>query len=347
MDASDLKVETPRAIICDDDDFDSFVLPAGVDRTKKIPRPPNAFILFRSDLLKNKNVKEGGPQQQQILSKVAGEAWRMSTEAEKDVWRGLAREQAEQHRKEYPDYAFKPARRSKKSKLRQSGEDGPDMVRSWREALFGDKFKGPCPLPSRKAKEVEKAANAQPLPEPVQLPLPIAPTPIYDAPFHGFSWTAAPTNGAADMAISPHAAVPGPLAPDCFDPRVLPPFPPPSLSLYDNSTPSLPSEFPQRGFAHYDLPRRPSTATGMPAADAPRTDIGARLERPASAAGYSRDILFNHANVFSASMPSSPTIHANYDGNFAFMDQTFGDLGSLEFINPGLTTFPNEWSQTP
>lgn len=96
----------------------------------KIPRPPNAFILFRSDILKK--IREKDPKnktgKQRFLSRVAGEAWRRITPEERQAFNKLAEEARADHLKKYPNYKFSPQRKGSrmKGRLENGRENGAD-----------------------------------------------------------------------------------------------------------------------------------------------------------------------------------------------------------------------------
>ncbi|KAJ7638758.1 hypothetical protein FB45DRAFT_411066 [Roridomyces roridus] len=85
-------------------------------KPRRIPRPPNAFILYRSDLIAKGSIPNN---RQQTLSRVAGECWNLLAPKEKKMWQDRAAQRAAAHQLEYPDYHFKPSPRGKgKSKVR-------------------------------------------------------------------------------------------------------------------------------------------------------------------------------------------------------------------------------------
>ncbi|EMD34332.1 hypothetical protein CERSUDRAFT_97591 [Gelatoporia subvermispora B] len=98
--------------------------PAGVERrTKKqrkedagyIPRPSNAFIIFRAEFSRKnaQGTQSNSPAQRphETLSKRAGDAWRKLTPAEKHPYRVLAQKEALDHGRKYPDYVYRPQRK--------------------------------------------------------------------------------------------------------------------------------------------------------------------------------------------------------------------------------------------
>ncbi|KDQ64283.1 hypothetical protein JAAARDRAFT_117714, partial [Jaapia argillacea MUCL 33604] len=77
-----------------------------VESSPRIPRPPNAFMLFRSDFLARKVIPQHVERRQQNLSRIAGECWHLLSETEKAKWHAKAKEALENHRAKYPSYKF-------------------------------------------------------------------------------------------------------------------------------------------------------------------------------------------------------------------------------------------------
>ncbi|KZT24013.1 hypothetical protein NEOLEDRAFT_1052092, partial [Neolentinus lepideus HHB14362 ss-1] len=73
-----------------------------------IPRPKNAFILFRCDYVKRRTKSKSGDGAS--VSKRAGEEWRKLPASEKARYHARAEEEKRRHRIRYPDYAYKPQR---------------------------------------------------------------------------------------------------------------------------------------------------------------------------------------------------------------------------------------------
>ena len=71
-----------------------------------IPRPANAFMLYRSHLIKSGQIPKLVEQRQQNISRVAGECWNLLNDEEKAVWHNEAKKAMEQHRIRHPDYKF-------------------------------------------------------------------------------------------------------------------------------------------------------------------------------------------------------------------------------------------------
>ncbi|KAI0320206.1 hypothetical protein OF83DRAFT_1044715, partial [Amylostereum chailletii] len=69
-------------------------------------RPPNAFMLFRSDLLRKGVIPSSETRKQQDLSKVAGQIWNMMPVDEKKKWQDRGREALLAHAAANPGYKF-------------------------------------------------------------------------------------------------------------------------------------------------------------------------------------------------------------------------------------------------
>jgi hypothetical protein len=82
---------------------------------KKVPRPKNAFIIFRQEFVKHSKSYRTGMKQQE-LSQAAGVAWKALPDSQKAYWNMKADEEREEHKKKHPLYRYTPTRRSQKLK---------------------------------------------------------------------------------------------------------------------------------------------------------------------------------------------------------------------------------------
>ncbi|KAJ6525960.1 high mobility group box domain-containing protein [Mycena capillaripes] len=73
-----------------------------------IPRPPNAFILFRSSFIRSQNVPEKVEGNHRHLSKIIGKYWHALPPSERARWEDKARAAQAEHRRRYPDWRFRP-----------------------------------------------------------------------------------------------------------------------------------------------------------------------------------------------------------------------------------------------
>jgi hypothetical protein len=120
-----------------------------------IPRPPNAFMLFRSDFLKRGIIPTHVERRQQNLSRIAGQCWNLLSSEEKEKWQEEAAKVLIEHQKRNPDYKFKPAprgtRRSKgkgRSGYNAGAGDSEDRIRKIRERYTH--MAGPAATPPRR-----------------------------------------------------------------------------------------------------------------------------------------------------------------------------------------------------
>ena len=73
-----------------------------------IPRPPNAFILFRSAFIRSQRVTSGVESSHSTLSKIIGLTWQQLSNEERQKWHAKAKLAQEEHKRRYPQYSFKP-----------------------------------------------------------------------------------------------------------------------------------------------------------------------------------------------------------------------------------------------
>ncbi|KAF8350341.1 hypothetical protein F5887DRAFT_297550 [Amanita rubescens] len=78
-----------------------------------IPRPRNAFIIFRSQFGLSCKAREAHPHQN-FVSRGAAEAWNKLSDEEKHPYRLQADEEKREHRRKYPNYTYMPGCRNTK-----------------------------------------------------------------------------------------------------------------------------------------------------------------------------------------------------------------------------------------
>lgn len=91
-----------------------------------IPRPPNAFICFRSAYCLLEKQKTDGQRDHRIVSKDAAIAWHKSSKTVRTKYKLIAEEKKQQHAKMYPGYAYSPGSRrgsGEKGKKRKADDD--------------------------------------------------------------------------------------------------------------------------------------------------------------------------------------------------------------------------------
>lgn len=91
-----------------------------------IPRPPNAFILFRSAFIKSQHVSTEVETNHSTLSKIIGLTWQNLPEDERQIWHSKAKAALDEHKRKFPQYAFRPLHsKDKGSEKRKVREVGP------------------------------------------------------------------------------------------------------------------------------------------------------------------------------------------------------------------------------
>ncbi|KAI0317057.1 hypothetical protein OF83DRAFT_1172331 [Amylostereum chailletii] len=84
-----------------------------------IPRPPNAFMLFRADFVRQKHVPGTIETNHTSLSRIIGNCWQSLPLDERKVWEIKAKHAKAEHKAMYPNYRFKPVHnRSKEKKVK-------------------------------------------------------------------------------------------------------------------------------------------------------------------------------------------------------------------------------------
>ncbi len=90
-----------------------------------IPRPPNSFMLFRSEMCQSGTISLDIEHDHRRLSQIIGHYWNQLTDEEKKPWRTKAIQAKIAHKKMYPDYRYSPGERTKPTKKRNVRRNGP------------------------------------------------------------------------------------------------------------------------------------------------------------------------------------------------------------------------------
>lgn len=77
-----------------------------------VRRPANPFILFACEF---RNQPHHKGINNRVLSKKAGELWKLMSDTEKQAWRVRASAVKKQHEQDHPDYRYQPRRRKQRS----------------------------------------------------------------------------------------------------------------------------------------------------------------------------------------------------------------------------------------
>lgn len=74
-----------------------------------IPRPRNAFILFRCDFVAQKKIPASVEPDHRNISRIVGRIWKAMSEEDRRPWIEEAKREREKHKKLYPQYRYAPS----------------------------------------------------------------------------------------------------------------------------------------------------------------------------------------------------------------------------------------------
>ncbi|CDO70921.1 hypothetical protein BN946_scf184829.g29 [Trametes cinnabarina] len=95
-----------------------------------IPRPPNAFMIFRSELWTKEKIKSTVERDHRQISRIAGNLWNKLTDDERAPYKRLAEEAKVEHARLYPQYKYSPIyRRDKPAKRKPKHEPADKILR--------------------------------------------------------------------------------------------------------------------------------------------------------------------------------------------------------------------------
>ncbi|KAF9787747.1 hypothetical protein BJ322DRAFT_1105794 [Thelephora terrestris] len=103
--------------------------PRGRKGSGYIPRPPNAFILFRSSFIKSQHVTSDVETNHSTLSKIIGMTWQNLPNGERQAWHIKAKEAQEEHKRKWPQYSFRPVTNKAQKKKRRVRETEPKDIK--------------------------------------------------------------------------------------------------------------------------------------------------------------------------------------------------------------------------
>ncbi|KAI0761690.1 hypothetical protein BD413DRAFT_485624 [Trametes elegans] len=100
-----------------------------------IKRPPNAFMIYRSELCRKRKINRTVVKDHRQISRIAGELWNKLCVAEREPYHALAEEAKLQHAAKYPDYKYSPVYRRDKPAKRKAKQSQPDKVNRCHEVV--------------------------------------------------------------------------------------------------------------------------------------------------------------------------------------------------------------------
>lgn len=91
---------------------------------KRIPRPRNAFMIYRSTVWAQQKIPMGIERDHRHISRIIGHCWNSLPEEEKGIWRAKAQEEKQEHLRKYPGYRYSPITRTDKPIKRNVNRNG-------------------------------------------------------------------------------------------------------------------------------------------------------------------------------------------------------------------------------
>ncbi|KAF8626844.1 hypothetical protein AX15_004673 [Amanita polypyramis BW_CC] len=85
------------------------------------PRPPNAWIIYRSEKIRTLPPLQPGEARraQADVSRMISEMWKNETEEERSRYERMAEQRKAEHQQKYPGYRFQPQKKEEKQRLRE------------------------------------------------------------------------------------------------------------------------------------------------------------------------------------------------------------------------------------
>nr|ACA51906.1 mating-type HMG-box protein MAT1-2 [Aspergillus parasiticus] len=106
-------------------------------KSTKVPRPPNAFILYRQH--HHPRIKEAYPDfTNNEISIILGKQWKAESEEVKMQFRNMAEELKKKHAEDHPDYHYTPRKPSEKKRRASSRQYSKPTKRQKSPALTND-----------------------------------------------------------------------------------------------------------------------------------------------------------------------------------------------------------------
>ncbi|KAK0437516.1 hypothetical protein EV421DRAFT_1715129 [Armillaria borealis] len=151
---------------------------AGSSSSAKPPRPPNAWILFRSDMVRVMPKPASGSAQQSVVSKAISKLWAEADPAIKHEYERRAEIRKQEHAEMYPDYRFQPVKKEDKERQKEEAKRVKERNRRSGRKDRGSNRYEPYPTAST------SAVTTAPFPYAIPHFYPLSSQPFHSAP-HG------------------------------------------------------------------------------------------------------------------------------------------------------------------
>ncbi|KAK0455400.1 uncharacterized protein EV420DRAFT_1272450 [Desarmillaria tabescens] len=128
----------------------------------KPPRPPNAWILFRSDMVRIMPKPANGSSQQSVVSKAISKLWAEADPAIKHEYERRAEIRKQEHHEMYPNYRFQPVKKEDKERRKEEDRQAKERNRrSGRKARGSNRYE---PYPTASTSAVTTGPFPYPIP---------------------------------------------------------------------------------------------------------------------------------------------------------------------------------------
>lgn len=95
-----------------------------------IPRPPNAFMIYRSHMWSQRKITSALERDHRNISKIVGHCWNELDDIQRAPYKAMADEAKRRHAELYPDYKYAPlSRREKAPKRKVKADTGSEEAR--------------------------------------------------------------------------------------------------------------------------------------------------------------------------------------------------------------------------
>ncbi|KAH0826791.1 hypothetical protein J3R83DRAFT_5210 [Lanmaoa asiatica] len=172
-----------------------------------IPRPPNAFMLFRADFVRQKHVPGSIETNHGSLSKIIGNCWRALPLEEKRIWEIKAKQEKDAHSKKYPGYRFRPVHNKNKDKKKERTVATPEDEQRCEEVahLLLEGMKGDKLAAAIRRLDEKKVVTPAPHPQhqPFYPPRRPSSVPLPDSRFHPIALPSIPFFAPTSRSASP------------------------------------------------------------------------------------------------------------------------------------------------
>ncbi|CAL1707798.1 unnamed protein product [Somion occarium] len=115
-------------------------------KMQKAPRPPNAWIIFRSSRSKELRVQFGSQFSQAQLSKMISAQWKEISPEQLAYYESRAEDEKQKHRLMYPDYKYAPVSKAEKLRIREQEKQERQLAKAMKNEKPAAEISTPPPM---------------------------------------------------------------------------------------------------------------------------------------------------------------------------------------------------------